>query len=135
MAETAQTIIARAQPGGTAISIAAGKATWRADLAASVGGGGADPTPHELLDSALAACTLLTVQLYAKRKQYPLTGAQVQVLRDEKTDVYGLTRELTLEGALDDAQRADLLRVANACPIHKALGKRFEVTTTLEDGT
>jgi putative redox protein len=113
------------------VLLTAGTASWRGDLAAASGGAGADPTPHELLDSTLAACTLLTLQLYAKRKQYELTGVEVRVRRDETSNVYKLERQVGLTGALDDAQKADLLRVANACPIHKALSKRFEVNTTL----
>jgi len=131
MPETAQTITARSLPETTAIALEAGTARWGADLAVAAGGAGADPTPHELLDSALAACTLLTLQLYAKRKQYPLASAEVRVHRDESADVYRLQREVTLHGELDEKQRADLLRVANACPIHKALEKRFEISTTL----
>jgi putative redox protein len=89
--------------GSTAVELGAGTARWRADLDPAVGGAGNDPTPHQLLDSALAACTLLTLQLYAKRKQYPLTGAQVSIERDEDREVYRMRRRVTLEGALDDA--------------------------------
>ncbi|WP_255407587.1 MULTISPECIES: hypothetical protein [Luteimonas] len=39
---------------------------------------------------------------------------------------------MRLDGALDAAQRQDLLRVANACPIHKALHKQFAIETTLD---
>ncbi|NML44564.1 OsmC family protein [Ramlibacter sp. G-1-2-2] len=132
MPETAQTIIARSQPDTTAVALEAGTARWSADLAQAAGGAGEAPTPHELLDSALAACTLLTLQLYAKRKQYPLASAEVRVLRDESAEVYKLHRQVTVHGDLDEKQRADLLRVANACPIHKALEKRFEITTALD---
>lgn len=132
MSEPVRSVAARALAGATAIELAAGTARWRSDLATTAGGAGDDPTPHELLDSALAACTLLTLQLYAKRKQYPLETCEVHVERDEGPEVYRLRRQVTLGGALDAAQRADLLRVANACPIHKALGKRFEIETTLE---
>jgi putative redox protein len=115
----------------TAIALSAGTAKWRADLATSAGGAGADPTPHDLLDSALAACTLLTLQLYAKRKNYPLDGAEVHIERDEAADVYRMRRRVEVRGALSEQQRGDLLRVANACPIHKALGKKFEIETSL----
>lgn len=117
--------------GSTAVVIEAGTARWSADLDVSAGGAGGEPTPHELLDSALAACTLLTLQLYAKRKQYPLTAARVRIEHVEDATVYRMVRQVTLEGGLSDTQRGDLLRVANACPIHKALGKRFDIETQL----
>jgi putative redox protein len=124
-------VVAHSLQGTTAIELGAGTARWRADLDASIGGAGNDPTPHELLDSALAACTVLTLQLYARRKQIPLTGAQAQVERQEGGGVYRMVRQLTLEGDLSETQRTDLLRVANACPIHKALQNRFEIDTRL----
>jgi putative redox protein len=124
-------VLAHSLEGTTAVELGAGTARWRADLDPDVGGAGNDPTPHQLLDSALAACTVLTMQLYAKRKHYLLAAAEVRIERDEDREVYRMRRLVSIEGALDDAQRADLLRVANACPIHKALGKRFEIATTL----
>lgn len=120
-----------AASGSTEARIAGGSASWRADLEPDIGGSGQAPSPHDLLDSALAACTVLTLQLYAQRKGYPLDAARAEVSHEEDRGDYKLTRRLTLKGALDDAQRQDLLRVANACPIHKALHKRFAVDTTL----
>jgi putative redox protein len=120
-----------AASGSTEARIAGGTARWRADLEAASGGKGEAPSPHDLLDSALAACTVLTLQLYAQRKAYPLEVARAEVAHEEDRTDYKLTRRLTLEGPLDDAQRQDLLRVANACPIHKALAKKFAVETTL----
>jgi len=119
-------------PDATAVQLAAGSARWRADLEVSLGGAGADPTPHELLDAALAACTLLTLRLYAQRRNIPLASCEVRIERDEGPEVYRMRRQVTVGGALDAAQRADLLRVANACPLHKALHKRFEIETTLD---
>lgn len=124
-------VLGRSVAGSTHVELQAGTARWRADLDVSAGGAGADPSPHELLDSALAACTMLTLQLYAKRKQYPLADVQVRIEREEGGGVYRMKRHVTVGGALDDAQRADLLRVANACPIHKALHGRFEIETDL----
>lgn len=123
-----------AASGSTEARIAGGTAQWRADLEPASGGAGQAPSPHDLLDSALAACTVLTLQLYAQRKGYPLAAARAEVSRQEDRTDYRLTRRLTLEGALDDAQRQDLLRVANACPIHKALHKRFAIETSLGEG-
>jgi len=134
MPEPAAAVNGRSLANATAVELSAGRARWRADLAVAAGGAGEDPTPHELLDSALAACTLLTLQLYARRKNYPLQACEVRVQRDESADTYRLQRQVTVTGTLDEAQRADLLRVANACPIHKALHKRFEIETTLQAG-
>ena len=53
--------------------------------------------------------------------------------REQEGTVYRMQRRLELSGPLSEEQRRDLLRVANACPIHKALSGTFEVRTQLVD--
>lgn len=125
-------VVAQSLKDTTAVDLTAATARWLADLDPSAGGGGTDPTPHQLLDSALAACTALTLQLYAKRKQIPLAGVRVEITHEEDAQVYRMRRQVTVEGDLSEAQRNDLLRVANACPIHKALHKTFDIATELQ---
>ena len=116
---------------GTAATLSAGEARFSADLETASGGSGLIPNPHDLLDAALASCTVLTLQLYSKRKQYPLLAASVDVCHEESGGVYRIKRSLHFTGDLTPEQSADLLRVANVCPIHKALHGQFEVTTDI----
>jgi putative redox protein len=104
---------------------------FQADLDPSAGGSGLAPTPHQLLDAALAACTVLTLQLYSQRKQYPLRSADVNVTHAVVEGVYQITRQVNLLGDLSEQQRADLLRVCNACPIHKTLLGEITINTEL----
>jgi len=127
----AMTVAARTCTASSLVEMSSGPARWWADLPAADGGSGLHPTPHELLDAALAACTVLTVQRYARRRHYPLEGVQAQVSREPAGTVYRLRRRLELAGPLAAAQRADLLRVADACPVHQALAGSFEVLTEL----
>jgi putative redox protein len=95
-------------------------------------GGEGDATPHDLYDASLAACKALTVMLYAQRKNMPVEDIEVLVDRDdseERKGVYRLKASLRVTGALDDAQRAELLRVAAKCPVHKLM---TEVRTEIE---
>ncbi|GAB3648435.1 OsmC family protein [Ramlibacter alkalitolerans] len=131
MTQSSAPVQGRSIAGSTAVDLSLKDERWRADLSASMGGSGQDPDPHDLLDSALVACTILTVQMYAKRKQYPLESVQVSLVHDEDDAVYRMDRRITLGGALSQQQKDDLLRVANACPLHKALHKKFEITTAL----
>src|SRR3546814_19616674 len=57
----------------------AGKATFIADEPESVGGLGSGPTPFNLLSAALAACTTMTLRLYAARKNWPVTRIRTGV--------------------------------------------------------
>jgi putative redox protein len=106
-----------------------GPNSFPTDLGAAQGGEGSGPTPHDLYDAALGACTALTVLLHAKHKQIPVTGIEVCVDRDasqEREGVYRLSAVLRLTGQLSHAQRGELLRVAEKCPVHKLM---TEVTT------
>jgi len=125
------TITARTSTGSTLVDITSGSAQWWADLAVTAGGTGLHPTPHDLLDSALAACTVLTIRLYASRKNYPIEAVQVQVERDQTGATYRMHRRVEIAGPLTDQQRSDILRVANACPVHKTLTGTLEIDTTL----
>jgi putative redox protein len=101
------------------------------DEPAANGGEDAGPTPHDLYDSALGACKAMTVLWYARRKGIPLEDIEVAVDRDdadERAGVYRLLVTLSLGGALTDAQRGELLLVAEKCPLHKLMTR---VTTEI----
>ncbi len=102
-----------------------------ADVATESGGDGAAPDSHMLLDSALGACTALTVTMVARRKQMPLEDMKVQITHHEEGGVYYLQRQIELVGKLTEEQRSYLLGIANRCPIHRALSGRFEIATEL----
>jgi putative redox protein len=105
------------------------------DSAIANGGEDAGPDPHDIYDAALGACKALTVLWYAQRKGIPVENIEVAVERDnapDHPDVYRLNTRLTLGGALSDAQRRELLSVAEKCPIHKLMTRTTtEITTTL----
>jgi putative redox protein len=108
-----------------------------ADISVAEGGGDTGPDPHDLYDSALAACKALTVLWYAKKKSIPVEDIRVSVERDasaERQGTYKLAATLTLTGALTDAQRRELLSVADKCPVHKLMTQATtEITTQLAD--
>lgn len=106
-------------PGGTIL----------ADEPVEVGGGGTGPTPYELLSAALAACTAMTLKLYAERKGWTLPPFSVEAAhsRGAARDIF--TREIVFEGALDPEQEARLLEIADKCPVHRTLMRGFEIVT------
>ena len=108
--------------------------TWQADEPTDVGGGNAAPPPDRLILSGLGACTAITIRMVATRKQIPLTGVRVELALnpDGKPEAGNdITRQIILEGELTDEQRAQLLKIANACPMHKLLTGEVRVQTTL----
>ncbi|EON17307.1 osmotically inducible protein C [Cupriavidus sp. UYMSc13B] len=127
------TIQATWQPsqGNSICHLTNGTAEWQADLDASAGGDTQYPNPHDLLDSALAACTTLTLQLYAKRKGYAITEVHVSVGHEEANGTYTMNREVKVSGELTPQILDDLLRVANRCPVHKTLSGQFSIQTSI----
>lgn len=115
------------------LAMRAGKAAFIADEPESAGGLGSGPTPFNLLSAALAACTTMTLRLYADRKGWPVDRIRTGVTHrkekgEDKPDIF--SRRVEIEGTLDDAQHAELISVADRCPVHRTLetGSRFEAT-------
>ncbi len=111
--------------------ITVGRHRLIADVDLASGGEDAGPSPHDLLASALGACTAITVQMYAQRKAWPVENVDVTVTLDKEGEVTKLHRKIQLIGALDQQQRERLLAIANQCPVHKTLSGKIEIATSL----
>jgi putative redox protein len=86
----------------------------------------------------------MTVRLYADRKQIPLARTRVR-LRHEKIyaadcaqcetkegKIDHIDRQIAFEGDLDAAQRAQLLEIADKCPVHRTLKSEVDIRTVVE---
>lgn len=122
--------------------MALGSHKMLADEPENFGGKNLGPNPYEFLSAALASCTAMTIQMYAKRKKWPLKNVEVHINHkkdhcedcenlDKKSKIDILQRQLTLEGDLDEKQRKRLLEIADKCPVHKTLHSDIEVKTSL----
>lgn len=110
------------------------------DEPAAFGGDGAGPDPYTLLLGALGSCISMTVMLYARRKGWPVERVSVRLrqqrlhakdcaecMHAEDGFAHRIEREVTIEGPLDEGQRARLREIAHKCPVHKTLTSEIVV--------
>jgi putative redox protein len=108
-------------------------------------GTNAGPSPYDLLAAALAACTSMTLQLYARHKGLDLERATVTVrhrkvhaedcadCETRHTGLDQLERVIELSGSLSRDARERLLAIAERCPVHRTLASKIRIRTTLAD--
>ena len=116
--------------GKLQLAVRAGQANFIADEPESLGGLGSGATPYDLLSAGLAACTTMTLRLYATNKGWPVERIRTAVAHSKDPAAQppdSFARRITIIGALDDEQRAKLIGAADRCPAHRTLerGSRF----------
>jgi len=114
---------------------------YTADEPIKVGGNDFGPSPYELVSGGLAACTAMTIQMYAKRKGWTVENVQVHTsfsrtyiddcedTETPRTKVDTFTRAIVLTGDLDEKQRERIMQIADKCPVHKTLHNDVRVVT------
>lgn len=141
---TAPVVVAETSQGTFLNHVVAGRHHLLADEPTDVGGFDAGPSPYDLLAAGLGACTSMTLRLYAERKGLPVERVTVEVSHGKvhADDTEGVCqggtakidrfeRRIHLEGPLDDDQRAQLLRIAERCPVHRTLEASSQIRTEL----
>lgn len=126
------------------VEIVAGEHILLADEPESNGGEDTGPNPYDLLLSAVAACKIITVQMYARRKKWPVEGITLRASHSRvaaeacedctsppgtKVDV--IECEIHFTGDLDEAQIGRLTEIADRCPIHRTLTSETKIRTRL----
>jgi putative redox protein len=99
------------------------------DEPAEVGGADQGPSPTRTVAAALAACTAVTVEMYADRKGWDLGDLEVEADLEygPKSSIESLTVTLRIPQSLDEDQEERLLAIAGKCPVHRALTSETQV--------
>ena len=119
---------------GYAVVVSTDTHTWRADEPAELGGTDTGPNPYELLLGSVAACTCITLSMYAQRKGIVVTSISARYTYDKvhaddcgfcDDDAQGfidtVSSEVFVEGDFTDEQRTRLAEIAVRCPVHRTL--------------
>ncbi|XVJ69727.1 MAG: OsmC family protein [Rhizobacter sp.] len=106
------------------------------DVSGAEGGADDGPSPHDLYDAALGACKALTVMWFAKKKGIAVDDIRTDVQSDnsqERAGLYRITSKLSISGTFSDAEFAQLVAVAEKCPLHKLMTSvTTEIVTEVE---
>ena len=114
-----------------------------------MGGLDSGPNPYDYLAAALAACTSMTLRVYAEQKQLALGRLTVGVrhgkvraehCHDCGEAVEGRTgqidrfeRTISVEGDIDAVTAGKLIEIAEKCPVHRTLKAQSVVATSVSD--
>jgi uncharacterized OsmC-like protein/pimeloyl-ACP methyl ester carboxylesterase len=125
--------------------IASGRHMLISDEPEDVGGRDGGSSPYDYLAIALGACTSMTLRLYAERRKLPLEHVEVEVThtkvhaedcaecehREGRVDHF--ERCIILTGTLNSEERAQLVQIADKCPVHRTLEQSSVIVTHLKE--
>jgi len=103
------------------------------------------PSPYDYVLAGLAACTSMTMRMYADRKGIALDSVSV-TLRHERLHASDcetcetqtgmldhIVREISMTGDMTAEQWESLRVIADKCPVHRTLTGAVHVTTTVAE--
>lgn len=130
-------------------AVQAGPHRLFADEPQSAGGMDSGPSPYDFLSIGLAACTSMTIRMYADFKKIELGRISVDVAHEKMhardcadcTDeeransgkIDRFMRTIRVDGPVPDELRTKLTEIAGKCPVHMTLESLAKVTTVVEN--
>jgi putative redox protein len=110
--------------------IRVGQYDMATDEPQSLGGQGQGPAPYDYYLASLAACTAITLRMYAEKKGWNLGEfrAELTFMRDDEGKVH-IHRILHSDQPLDDTQWQRLIEIADKTPVTKTMRDGAVITS------
>lgn len=115
-----------------------------ADEPEHVGGKDEGPDPYDYLLMSLGSCSVITMKMYADRKEWPVEDIFIETryykahaedckdCDDPKARIDKIEKEITVKGELTEEQVQRLLEISEKCPVHKTLLNNVEIQSNIE---
>ncbi|PWK79014.1 putative redox protein [Mucilaginibacter oryzae] len=101
-----------------------------ADEPQSSGGTNTGMDPFSLLLASLASCTVITLRMYIDRKMWPVEEIKADIEMFKTQTGTQIETRLSFNGEINTEQQQRLLKIAEACPVHKILDGNISINTT-----
>ena len=109
-----------------------------------VGGKDLGPDPYDYLLMSLGSCSVITMRMYAERKEWPVEDIYIELRHfkdhaedcedcdDPKARIDKIEKEIIIKGDLSNDQIERLLEISKKCPVHRTLLNDIEIKSTVE---
>ncbi len=107
------------------------------------GGNDQGPDPYDYLLMSLGSCTVMTVKMYARRKEWPVENIYLELRHNKRHDedcenceektskIDVIEKELIVEGDLSQEQLDRLLDISKKCPVHRTLLSDIKIDSVI----
>lgn len=115
-----------------------------ADEPENAGGGDTGPGPYDYLLMALGSCSVITMKMYADRKEWPVEDIYIEMRHskvhaedcvdcdDPAAKIDKVEKDIIVKGELTEEQLDRLLEISKKCPVHKTLLSDIEIQSSVE---
>ncbi len=124
-------VTANLGPTNYEVSIDAGGHLISSDEPAARGGKGSGPGPYDLVLAGLAACTVITLRMYAERKGWQLGTIHADLAHSKVERRSQITRTLSFSAPLAPEQLTRLAEIAEKTPVTLTLKEGADIVTEI----
>ncbi len=112
-----------------AVTVTAGQHTFIADEPPGNGGRDAGPAPYDLVLAGLGACSVITLRMYADRKQLTIRSLEILLSFHREGERHIIRRIVHLDADLTPQQRARFADIIERTPVTLTLKAGAEIRT------